>query len=233
MTPSSRCLPALHMPLLDYFHFSRPLCQWPSFTSSSMSFLAVVDDHDPLLRYSGVWTDGGVRKEFKGTTRCSTEEGSNVEFEFEGTVVAVYGSAIAHSAPYKLSFTVDGTSEQSYSPPQSAEVDTHHQPLYSIPKLSAGHHKLVITVASATLGHDCGAHLDYITFMTNSTNVPAYSFDDRDLELVHEAAWQQMGLDQDFMNTSQKPQTSGESKMRFEFIGAYFRCPSPALHLDD
>ncbi|KAF7308065.1 hypothetical protein MKEN_01168800 [Mycena kentingensis (nom. inval.)] len=181
--------------------------------------LAIVDDHDPLVVYSGTWVDQGIQEEFQRTTRCSTAVGARMSFAFEGTTVAVYGSVKANAAPYTLSFTVDDASSQSYSPPTGATSDAHHQLLYTVDDLPDGAHKLLATVTSASPGSACAVQLDYITFTTTSTDVPAYYFDDRDPELLYQPVWLQTGSDQDFMHTSQKPQTRGGSNMTFQFMG--------------
>ncbi|KAJ7055761.1 hypothetical protein C8F01DRAFT_1029869 [Mycena amicta] len=185
---------------------------------SSSTNLAIVDDRDPLIQYTGSWANAGSAEEFKSTTRCSTIAGSTAALTFTGTSLDVYGTIPANVDPSTgaLSFVIDNSIQGSFQPTTAAS-DLHHQSLWTSPALSSGSHTLVITTQTTTAGK-CGVYLDYITFTTTSKDVPAYFIDDRDSRIAYQPAWVQEGSEQDFMGTSQKSPGAG-SKLTLEFEG--------------
>ncbi|KAJ7055759.1 hypothetical protein C8F01DRAFT_1157620, partial [Mycena amicta] len=180
--------------------------------------LAIVDDRDLLIQYTGTWANAGLAEEFNGTTRCSTIAGSTAALTFTGTSLDVYGTIPANVDPSTgaLSFVIDNSIQGSFQPTTAAS-DLHHQGLWTSPPLSSGSHTLVITTRTTSAGK-CGVYLDYITFTTTSKDVPAYFIDDRESRIAYQPAWVQEGSEQDFMGTSQRIPGAG-SKLTLEFEG--------------
>ncbi|KAF7318466.1 hypothetical protein HMN09_00355800 [Mycena chlorophos] len=182
--------------------------------------LAVVDDSDSAVVYSGAWPTFGSGEEFQATTHCSTEVGSTATFEFTGTQVDVYGTMAANSTTASLSFAVDQGTSVSFAEPSGTTSDVHHQLFYSSGPLSNSKHTLLITQAAVapSSNTNCSLYLDFVTYNATTTGAEAYFVDDRDPGIQYSPAWVQMGSEQDFMHTSQMTPGAGAT-MTFQFNG--------------
>ncbi|KAJ7439101.1 hypothetical protein FB451DRAFT_1378067 [Mycena latifolia] len=178
--------------------------------------VAIVDERDALVHYTGSWNDGGVAEEFQSTTRWSALQGSTASFSFVGSSVTVFGTVAAIQPPQaSLTFLVDNSIEGTYTPPADLAADVHHEVLWASPPLGDGSHTLVITQTAAQASGVI--FLDYIMWNTTSAAVPAYFIDDRDARVQYKPPWQQFGSDPDFMHTSQGTTAVGDSlSLQFE-----------------
>ncbi|KAJ7704819.1 hypothetical protein B0H17DRAFT_920757, partial [Mycena rosella] len=123
--------------------------------------VAIVDDHDPLVHYTGAWQTAGAPEEFNATTSFSSEAGAAATFSFNGTSVTVFGTIAAKAQPNaSLTFLVDSSVSGAYTPPNGMTSDIHHEALWASPALSDGPHTLVITQATAQAAGVI--YLDYI-----------------------------------------------------------------------
>ncbi|KAF7364582.1 hypothetical protein MVEN_00327200 [Mycena venus] len=183
---------------------------------------AIVDDQDPLIKYSGTWTRGGASQEFDSTTMSSTTAGSTASFTFVGTSITVYGTVAAKNLKPQAtwSFVVDGSITGTYTPPNNMTSDIHHEALWTSPagSITNGTHELVITQSAAA--SDDVLFLDYILYTTTSLDVGAYFIDDRDPQIKYTPAWRQFGSDPDFQHTSQATTNVGDS-LSLTFEGAW------------
>lgn len=73
---------------VDYFLIT-PGTLSPDTSTSSVSKttptnVAIVDDQNPLIVYSGSWNRAGSSQEFDGTTSWSATQGSSLSFTFVG-----------------------------------------------------------------------------------------------------------------------------------------------------
>ncbi|KAJ7816838.1 hypothetical protein B0H14DRAFT_3877700 [Mycena olivaceomarginata] len=142
--------------------------------------VAIIDDRDPLLRYSTGWNNSGSFVEFAGTARWSGIPGSTASLAFSGSSVIIYGSVAANPSEASLSFSVDGSLAGSYSPSPSTTA-LHHQVLWASPPLHDETHILFITQTTASESGSGVIFLDYI--MYNTTSRPentTFFIDDRD-----------------------------------------------------
>ncbi|KAJ7439086.1 hypothetical protein FB451DRAFT_1059844 [Mycena latifolia] len=182
--------------------------------------VAIVDERDPLVHYTGSWLDGSSEPEpdaFQGTTRWSSIFGSTASFSFVGASVSVFGFVSAVQ-PVQVSFTflVDSTIKGTYTSPTGLTADLHHEPFWASPNLGDGDHTLVITQAGGSA--DGVLFLDYIMWNTTSVAVPAYFIDDSDPRVVYTPPWRQFGSDPDFLHTSQGSTNVGDS-LSLQFDG--------------
>ncbi|KAJ7250697.1 hypothetical protein C8J57DRAFT_1521102 [Mycena rebaudengoi] len=144
--------------------------------------LAIVDDRDVSIRYSGVWSDAGDASEYASTTRWSTRSGSTASFSFIGTSVTVYGSIAPNAtSAAKLAFAIEGTTHAGEFSPKNSSTVVRQEPLWTSPALGSGPHTLVITQAVGLAG-DGPVFLDYLMYAATaeSTGVTSYFVDDRD-----------------------------------------------------
>ncbi|KAJ6586548.1 hypothetical protein B0H10DRAFT_1761018, partial [Mycena sp. CBHHK59/15] len=102
----------------------------------------IVDERDPLVRYTGSWNNAGTPAEFQGTTRWSATQGSTASFTFTGTSVLYYGGATGQ--PISASIVLDGAPPVLFSPP-SGSLQTTNNLIFSSGDLSDGGHTLVVT----------------------------------------------------------------------------------------
>ena len=159
--------------------------------------VAIVDERDSLLHYTGSWQNAGSADEFDGTTRYSTTQGSTVSFTFvgeslcllflrtkceemsAGTSISVFGTVAKEPPPQaSMEFMIDNSIQGTYTSPSDLTADVHHETLYTSPALSSGTHTLVITQTTALAAPVI--YLDYIMYNPTSTNVGQYFIDDRD-----------------------------------------------------
>ncbi|KAJ7077986.1 hypothetical protein B0H15DRAFT_1025959 [Mycena belliarum] len=179
--------------------------------------VAIVDERDPLVRYTGTWNDAGAPLEFKGTTRWSSVQGSTASFSFVGTSVTVFGTVAAVNPPQAaLSFLVDKTVAGSFAP-EGLTADVHHTALWASPPLADGPHTLVVTQTAAQAAGVL--FLDYIMWNTTApAPAGAYFIDDRDARVVYTPPWRLFGSDPDFMHTSQATGATGDA-LALQFDG--------------
>jgi hypothetical protein len=57
--------------------------------ASSSVNLAIVDEQDPFVSYSGTWSTAGSPAEFSGTTKWSAIQGSTASFTFVGAFIPI------------------------------------------------------------------------------------------------------------------------------------------------
>jgi hypothetical protein len=202
--------------------------------------VAIVDDRDLSIRYSGVWDNAGASEEFMGTTRFSSNAGSTVSFTFVGTPmphgvglphssnkelgtsITVYGTIAAIDPPLaSWDFAIDGSKVGEYTP-AGVTSDIHHEAIWTSPTMAIGSHTLTITQSTAqTRGV---LYLDYLMYTTTSNAVNAYFIDDRDPQITYTPSWQRFGSEQDFQHTSQASTSAGD-KFTFKFEGeSYLVC---------
>ncbi|KAJ7436059.1 hypothetical protein B0H11DRAFT_2111692 [Mycena galericulata] len=163
--------------------------------------VAIIDDHDPLILYSGPWITEGADEEFKDTTTRAVTS---------GTSITVYGTIAAVNPPNaSMSFVLDGSITGSYIPVNGMSADIHHTALWESPALSDGSHTLVITQTAAQTAPVI--FLDYFEYNTTSTAVSAYFIDDRDSRITYTPPWAFFGSDGDFQHTSQGSNAMGDS----------------------
>ncbi|KAJ7431634.1 hypothetical protein B0H11DRAFT_2129449 [Mycena galericulata] len=172
--------------------------------------VAIIDDHDPLIVYSGPWITQGSSEEFKDTTSVSVTVGASASFTFVGTSITAYGTVAAVNPPNaSMSFVVDGSIKGSYIPANGMSADIHHTALWESPALSDGSHTLVITQTAAQVAPVI--FLDYFEYNTTATAVSAYFIDDRDSRITYTPLWSFFGSDGDFQHTSQGSNAMGDS----------------------
>ncbi|KAJ7198103.1 hypothetical protein GGX14DRAFT_374496 [Mycena pura] len=180
--------------------------------------VAIVDERDPLLHYTGSWQDAGSAEEFNGTTRYSTTQGSTVSFTFVGTSISVFGTVAKEPPPQaSMEFMIDNSIQGTYTSPSDLTADVHHETLYTSPALSSGTHTLVITQTTALAAPVI--YLDYIMYNPTSTDVGQYFIDDRDPRIQYDPPWTFFGSDLDFQHTSQVSPSMGAS-FTLQFDGA-------------
>ncbi|KAJ6585657.1 hypothetical protein B0H19DRAFT_924775 [Mycena capillaripes] len=131
----------------------------------------IIDDRDPLVSYTGAWSQGGASLEFDQTTSFSVSAGSTAMITFVGTSVTVYGTVAAKnlSPQASWSFAVDNSIAGTYTPPNNMTSDIHHEALWTSPSpaLSNSSHTLVINQTSAA---SAGViYLDYIISSASSS----------------------------------------------------------------
>ncbi|KAJ7865010.1 hypothetical protein B0H14DRAFT_2735017 [Mycena olivaceomarginata] len=180
--------------------------------------VAIIDDRDPLLRYSTGWNNSGSFVEFAGTARWSGIPGSTASLAFSGSSVIIYGSVAANPSEASLSFSVDGSLAGSYSPSPSTTA-LHHQVLWASPPLHDETHILFMTQTTASESGSGVIFLDYI--MYNTTSRPentTFFIDDRDPQVVYTPAWRQFGSEGDFQHTSSESTVPGDA-FTLEFEG--------------
>ncbi|KAJ7038033.1 hypothetical protein C8F04DRAFT_1091137 [Mycena alexandri] len=165
------------------------------------SNVAIIDDRNPLITYSGPWSQAGGSIEFDSTTTCSTTQGTSASFTFVGTSVTVYGTIAAEKAPNAtMSFAVDKTTTGTFVPPSGLTSDVHHQTLWASPVLGNGTHTLVITQTEAQAA--CVLFLDYILYQTTSDTGGPYFIDDSDPSITYGASWTPAGSEYDFLHST-------------------------------
>ncbi|KAJ7237800.1 hypothetical protein C8J57DRAFT_1566670 [Mycena rebaudengoi] len=186
--------------------------------------IAIVDERDTNLRYSGSWQDAGSPQEFNSTTRFSQVPGSAVSFTFIGTSITVYGTVAAWNPPLaSWEFAIDGAKVGEYEP-VGLTADIHHEAIWTSPTIASSSHTLTITQSAAqSLGV---LFLDYLMY-TTSAAVNAYFIDDRDPRITYTPSWRRFGSDPDFQHTSQGSTSAGD-KFSFEFEGE-FDLENPSL----
>ncbi|KAF7296057.1 hypothetical protein MKEN_01420800 [Mycena kentingensis (nom. inval.)] len=189
-------------------------------------YLAIFDDADPAIEYTGAWSHSQSSDEFLGTVTNTDTDGSTASFSFKGTSVNVYGSvnpSIAGAAGTELietySFIVDGNSStrRTYTPPTTKSGDVlRHLPFYQSPPLVSGHHELKISVQKG----QGVMFLDYLTFDTAvARNASAILIDDRDARVVYQPTkgWGASDAFDDMMQTSQMSSEPGAGfSLQFE-----------------
>ncbi|KAF8215360.1 hypothetical protein K438DRAFT_1562073 [Mycena galopus ATCC 62051] len=182
---------------------------------------AIVDDRDPLIKYTGTWGQAGSSEEYSETTTFSVVPGSTATFPFTGSSVTVYGTIAANnfSTQATWSFAVDSSVTGTYTPPANMTSDIHHQALWTTPasSIANGTHSLLITQTASSSTQVL--YLDYIIFTTTSLDVGSYFIDDRDPRVVYSPPWQLFGSEGDFMHTSQETSGAGDY-LTLEFEGA-------------
>ncbi|KAJ7133372.1 hypothetical protein C8R44DRAFT_23058 [Mycena epipterygia] len=172
--------------------------------------VAIVDDRDPLIHYTGAWIGAGSPAEFSSTTTVSVTEGTTASFTFVGSSITVYGTVAAKNPPLaSLSFAVDDSITGSYTPPSNMASDIHHEALWTSPTMSDEVHTLIITQTAAQIAGVI--FLDYLMYNTTSTSVGSYFIDDRDPRITYTPAWKQFEGDEDFQHTSQESTSRGDS----------------------
>ncbi|KAJ6479005.1 hypothetical protein C8R45DRAFT_1006441 [Mycena sanguinolenta] len=179
--------------------------------------VAIVDESDLSVTYTGTWITDGVPAEFKRTTKVSLVEGSTMSFKFEGTSIGVYATVAAINPPdATLVFVVDDSISGTYTPPANMTADVHHQELWTSPTLTDGNHTLFIT---QTQTQQLGViFIDYFLFNTTSTAVDSYFVDDTDSRIQYSAGWNQVVDQADFGHTVHGSSAAGDS-VSFQFEG--------------
>ncbi|KAF8167041.1 hypothetical protein K438DRAFT_1616192 [Mycena galopus ATCC 62051] len=195
------------------------------------SNVAIIDDADPRIIYSGGWNKAGAPTEFHGTTTWSSAGDSTATFAFSGTTITVYAS-VGDSSPgdVAMSFAIDGSTQGSYTPPSSFPAGgLYHQPLWTSSPLNDGPHTLLITQTAAQSSGQI--YLDYLLYETTTDVVDAYFIDDRDSRITYSNAWEKIdGQQNDFGHTSQTAASVGAS-FSITFEGA-FRLSLPHFHFE-
>lgn len=201
------------------------------------SNLAIVDDQDSAVRYSGQWIRQGAALEFNSTTSRPDSKDSTASFSFvgkemglinsieqcllcyrAGTAITVYATVSPGNGT--LSFNIDGSTVGAYTTSSSQTEDTHHTPLWTSPQLSGDSHTLVITQDSE------GANLIYLDYLvyTTSPNTPldnvTYFVDGTDSRVQFSSGWIQSGSDANFNHTEAGSSAQGNF-FYFSFQGAY------------
>ncbi|KAJ7055767.1 hypothetical protein C8F01DRAFT_1157632 [Mycena amicta] len=180
--------------------------------------LAVVDDDDLRVVYSGGWDKAGSSEEFASTTHCSTTVGSTASFTFVGTSVTVYGTYASNSILATFSFVLDNSpsGQGTFTPPANTTSDVHHFPFFNSGTLTNASHTLVIR--QTAVDTRCILFLDFITYTPTTGGASTYFVDDRDTNIVYQPAWSMFGAEQDFMHTSQSSPSAG-AKLTYTFEG--------------
>ncbi|KAJ7153918.1 hypothetical protein C8R43DRAFT_1235314 [Mycena crocata] len=168
--------------------------------------VAIVDERDSAIQYSGSWTAAGTPQEFHGTTtRLSVGSTASFTFVVTGTSVTVYGSvAQDHPQDCSMSFAVDGTmiGSYSYNAPGGLSEGLFHEALWK---------SAILQTAVGTQGQ---IYLDYITYTTTSTtSVDKCFIDDTNSRVTYTGpAWRKFtGGQTDFEHTSQESSSAGDS----------------------
>ncbi|KAJ7144206.1 hypothetical protein C8R44DRAFT_534154, partial [Mycena epipterygia] len=126
--------------------------------------VAIIDDQDPRIQYSGSWNNAGAPTEFHSTTKWSSAAGSTATFHFSGTSITVYASVGDHSpGAVGMSFAIDGSTQGSYTPPGNLPAGgLYHEPIWTSSSLNDAAHTLVITQTAAQSSGQM--YLDYLLY---------------------------------------------------------------------
>ncbi|KAJ7055560.1 hypothetical protein C8F01DRAFT_1087864 [Mycena amicta] len=208
-----------------------------------MTNIAIVDDRDPRIHYSGAWQDAQRAGNYNGTNKWTAEQGSSAIFSFTGTAVHVFGTTIPSvpgTSPGEMEFSIDGLHRGIFTQPPDATASAavNQRLLFSAASLSDGAHTLNITATHVQAGEGPGIALDYITYDTGIEleAQSLYFIDDADTaRITYNSQWDSgAGENTDMMNTSRRSTGAG-AEMQFQFQGSgvmLFYSPdgSDALH---
>ncbi|KAF9267423.1 hypothetical protein L218DRAFT_894700 [Marasmius fiardii PR-910] len=141
----------------------------------------IVDDADPAIEYSGNWRTEPITPSlmnfdytsspYKSTTHWSNTVGDSVAYSFEGTSVAVYGvipasNATAPDLNLTAIYSIDGgqTNGLSLSPGNNGGRPIAMVELLRKDGLTAGEHKMILTVTYIPNSSLSGVGIDFITY---------------------------------------------------------------------
>lgn len=145
------------------------------------------DGSGPAQDGSGWIQDGGWPSEFMNTTSYTGLTASAMNFTFNGTSIAVYGT-VDNYATSTWNFTVDGAHEQTLSENTPIPSTKFHQQLYSSGTLEDGEHLLELMVVNATATTD-NFFIDYLVYTplqnTSLSKGTPYLFIDDTSPYVH------------------------------------------------
>ncbi|EIN08164.1 hypothetical protein PUNSTDRAFT_126329, partial [Punctularia strigosozonata HHB-11173 SS5] len=136
--------------------------------SNSALFEIMVDDTDPRLVYRGPWNSrSNVQAEFNSTSHFTGNAGSTIQFTFNGTGIAVFGSIAPGGS--KSTYSLDGAA----GTPNNVAKTGHplfQQMFFRSPQLQDGEHTLVIT---SETGGNSPFFLDYLEYTPSPAAIVA------------------------------------------------------------
>lgn len=208
--------------------------------ASESSHVAVVDDRDLSIQYSGAWSEQGGDREFGVTTKTALTAGPSATFKFVGTCtsrishtrigeneadmielgvigtsVTVFGT-IDNRGDATMTFQLDNDAGQDLSITQASQSQAvFHQVLWqSNGTLADQEHTLVMT-HKTDLDVNSVIFLDYITYApTDSTDRGGLEFllDDRDPTVKYSTSgWNQAAQNDFLADTATFSQLPGSS----------------------
>ncbi|KAJ7659294.1 hypothetical protein DFH06DRAFT_1297409 [Mycena polygramma] len=137
----------------------------------------IVDDNDPLVRYSaGGWAKGGrAGVEFDGTTHSSGHPGDTAVLAFNGISIKVFGTLGFGQGT--MNSSVDGAEPFQYSAgPRPAA--SHNQKFWESEALAYASHELTITVDQYVPFPNTTFFLDYFVYNTTTAAGKTILMDD-------------------------------------------------------
>ncbi|KAF8994906.1 hypothetical protein BDQ17DRAFT_1330888 [Cyathus striatus] len=128
-----------------------------------------VDDRDSSISFGkGVWTKHGSSNEYQSTATLTRMQNTYVEFKFNGTSVAVYGT-ISDSGisitPAISTYQIDSGAISTYSTPIESTVQ-YQQQFFKASGLKPAEHKLLVTITS----ENTWFWLDYIEYLPSTVS---------------------------------------------------------------
>ncbi len=106
----------------------------------------LVDDRDPGITYSTGWSQWSDAVHYNSTITYTNTVGASMEYEFEGTGIAVYGQKTVNS-PY-IEVYLDGTKHGEADMYSSVALGEDQALVYQIEGLAAGKHVLKVVTSS-------------------------------------------------------------------------------------
>ncbi|KAI0918323.1 hypothetical protein AcW1_009763 [Taiwanofungus camphoratus] len=119
--------------------------------------LLTIDDTSSRLIYRGSWVESGSSNEYNSTTHGTGTAGSSVDFVFNGTFVAVYGTV--GTTRSNSTYVLDGSPPVSFVAPKPPSP-VYREAFFSSSVLSAGLHTLNVTA----MGEGSYFWLDYLQY---------------------------------------------------------------------
>ncbi|KAJ7049407.1 hypothetical protein C8F01DRAFT_1183786 [Mycena amicta] len=154
----------------------------------------IVDDRDPLIRYTPGWntTDSrgnllGTQFDYNSTISMPTDLGAELSFAFNGTQVFVYATISSNLSNTVVS--IDAGLPQTIFAPITGLESVHHQLVFNSTVLSDGAHTVKITNFEPE-ANKSALKLDYLMY-TISTRAPGQTIfiDDADSSVEYSRGW--------------------------------------------
>ncbi|PCH40457.1 hypothetical protein WOLCODRAFT_24115 [Wolfiporia cocos MD-104 SS10] len=134
----------------------------------------VYDDWSSAVHYSGPWIHysslSGNWAVWNSTLSDGSSSSCSFTFNFSATAVAVVGTILPANSSSILpssSYSIDGSSASTYTPPSNTTARTDNEIFYVSAALSDGQHTLTMTVNNATAQNP--VLIDYILVASVST----------------------------------------------------------------